>query len=260
MGSEEPPLDAERVRAAWRALLEQHEKLREKLREERERRELLELREERERTEHAVAVMPQAPVGSPDGELTHDDLCLHGLGWATSQSWTRLAAHEVALDVPRWWYLERLRPGRRVRARGRADVIAVGQDRIAIIEVKRTRADLLSDLRSGKMIDCYGWATHCYLLLGPAVADTSRDELTELGLPRSWGVLRVRHERTVDPRFGRESDGVRSTRSARRQRDVRDGELEKLGQAIGRSLSWRVLRMHAQAPRDPDPDVEDPHG
>lgn len=66
--------------------------------------------------------------------------------------------------------------------------------RVVVVECKRTRSDLLSDLRARKLLKYEDSATHCYLACtGPAFG-TDGDPLPMLlglGLPTSWGVLRV---------------------------------------------------------------------
>lgn len=173
--------------------------------------------------------------------MTHETLCLHGLHWAASQRWAEFAAHEVTLTRPRWWAAEWFdKPGRLPVHNPRADVVAVGPERVAILEAKVTRADLLADLRASKMQRHYGWATHCYLLLGGEVAHMDLTELGQLGLPPQWGVLRcgaTTEVHTLAP------PKPSSARTARRLRRLSASDVSDVRRAIGRSLSWRVLRM-----------------
>lgn len=90
----------------------------------------------------------------------------------------------LALTLPEW------KPRRKVRPR------------IAIVEVKVSRSDLLSDLRAGKLLRYEPQATHVYLaitgeaMLTPyghtkAHAAAWLADLAAKGLPTHWGVLRI---------------------------------------------------------------------
>lgn len=153
----------------------------------------------------------------------HFDLCIDVLRWAVRQGWCDVAAPEVDLDG------------------AVADVLALGDGQIRIIEVKRTRADLLADLRARKMVRKYPpRSTHCALALGPDVIDgrSSREVLAELealGLPASWGVLRI---------CPGKSWGADSIRAVRRHGDQPEGRHRAMARALGRSLVWRVVRSH----------------
>jgi len=174
----------------------------------------------------------------------HHTLCLHGLHWAVRQRWATSASVEVTLRRPRWWWLEYVESSEAKRRppvqAPRADVAAVGDDRIALIEAKVTRGDLLADLRAGKMMRHYGWATHCYLLLGGEVVDTPLAELAALGLPGTWGVLRCGE--AEPPEVVSPYHLVRSVRTARRLRELRPDDAGAVQRAIGRSAAWRILR------------------
>lgn len=89
--------------------------------------------------------------------------------------------------------------------RGFADALAVtikdraSNPRITCVEVKRTRADMLADLKARKMLKYEKGSTHCYLACTPECLRLDRqpiaqaiEELTELGLPTKWGILIIR--------------------------------------------------------------------
>lgn len=145
--------------------------------------------------------------------VTHRQLCRAVAGWFARQKWCEVVCWEVAgpsvPDPSRSWYgVMRHHEGRRgtvLDAVGLSDPTAAG-GRIGVAECKRTRADLLSDLRSGKMLDYARMpgVSHLYLAVtlevlgidvrpGYGVAAeqvTARAE--ELGLPAGWGLLIVR--------------------------------------------------------------------
>ncbi len=74
--------------------------------------------------------------------------------------------------------------------------------RIAIVEVKVTRSDLLSDLRAGKLLKYEPQATHVYLALAnramlrpyqytrPSLEEWA-DDLRDRGLPDYWGLVYI---------------------------------------------------------------------
>lgn len=68
--------------------------------------------------------------------------------------------------------------------------------RISIAEIKVSRADLLQDLKKKKMLRYERQATHCYLVTTPEALLYSKrsaseilEDLTQKGLPKTWGVL-----------------------------------------------------------------------
>lgn len=67
------------------------------------------------------------------------------------------------------------------------------RSRVVVVEVKRTRADLLADLREGKMLGYGANATHAYLAATPEALGALED-LEARRLPTSWGVLELRPE------------------------------------------------------------------
>lgn len=127
-------------------------------------------------------------------ETTHRALQGVVLRWMLAQDWCQVGAVEVKnLDVLGVSLPAHLRPSRRTR---------FPKPRITIAEVKRTRADLLQDLRAEKMHGYAVLGSHMYLaatdealrwpdrrVIGPE--DDVLLDLTERGLPKSWGVLRL---------------------------------------------------------------------
>ena len=113
--------------------------------------------------------------------LTHRDLCKIAANWLLAQSWCKLVAWEITYN------------------RGFADAIGVSKcirnnTKIAVCEVKRTRADLLADLRKLKLLKYERGSTHCYLAitrecLGNNSPKEFLADLGERGLPRHWGIL-----------------------------------------------------------------------
>ena len=119
---------------------------------------------------------------------------------------------------------------------------------VAVVEVKRTRADLLQDLRKRKLLKYEPVATTLYLAgtseaLGyknvPGGFDRVLEDLADRGLPKTWGVLLL-------PTEGNPSrldhGAVIALRGARRTRAAEPGELRLRAYQIGRSLSYRGLR------------------
>ena len=117
--------------------------------------------------------------------FTHRDLCKITAAYAIKQYWCNLACWELRLNK-----------------RSVADVIALStaksnkHPRLAIYEVKRTRADLLQDLKARKILKYSQRATHCYLAatkeaLGLDKKTTSQvlTDLKQKGLPLSWGII-----------------------------------------------------------------------
>jgi Holliday junction resolvase-like predicted endonuclease len=68
--------------------------------------------------------------------------------------------------------------------------------KIAAIEVKRTRSDLLADIGRGKFLKYEHGSTHCYIAGTPQALGWKKGEekallkdLTERGVPAYWGIL-----------------------------------------------------------------------
>lgn len=190
-----------------------------------------------------------------DAPPTHRDLCSATLGWFLALPWCNLGAFELGLEGGYNHALNHRGSGqadvlaisspqlelvnaRRLEAheRGERQRCAAAErhgavfypskppdlprPRIAIAEVKRTRSDLLADLRAGKLLRYAEVATHLYLAATDEALGLAGDErltrertakvladLAEHGLPRTWGVLRLRTWRQAanrdDERTGR---------------------------------------------------------
>lgn len=113
------------------------------------------------------------------------------------------------------------------------------EKKLVAIEVKRTRADLLQDLRRKKMLRYQRRATHCYLAGTPEALRAGRlsnreviNDLRKKGLPVHWGVLLL-------PTQG--SGPIKVLRGARRHKHVRQKTLRDLTRQIARSFMYRVL-------------------
>lgn len=107
--------------------------------------------------------------------------------------------------------------------------------RVVIVECKRTRADLLGDLRARKLLKYQDTATHLYLAATPtALGGRDRSsalmDLQSRGLPAAWGVLEVRGQDVV------------SLRPSRAVRPATAGDVWVTALTIGRSLSHRSVR------------------
>jgi len=117
---------------------------------------------------------------------THRELSKAVAAWMLSQPWCELTCWEL-----------------KYAPRALVDVLAISSPKakelkIAVAEVKKTRADLLQDLRAKKMLKYEKGTTHCYLAATPeALAYGKKSkaevlaELTSKGLPPRWGVLLV---------------------------------------------------------------------
>ncbi len=151
---------------------------------------------------------------------SHRDLCIQVARYLLAQQANKLVFWE-------------LRVGRSV-----FDVIALNPKtkRFVVCEVKRTRADLLADLRAGKMLKYAAKASHCYLALTPeALGKDSLEDLKTKGLPTSWGVLLVR------------PGGIESLRGARALNPVDARTIAALVYKIAVSYCWRTLDGRLEA-------------
>lgn len=121
--------------------------------------------------------------------------------------------------------------------------VKAGQDRYSVVEVKVSRSDLLADLRAGKMVRYATNASHAYLLATEAALllpdgarrpdhDKALDQLTELGLPPTWGVI-------VATPTGRETAYLNSIRPARRLRHPEREHLLVQALTISRTVMYR---------------------
>lgn len=196
--------------------------------------------------------------------MTHRDLCRDAARWLLDQRWCHAAGYEIrggggVLDavgvsspvdeiagdaeyderdrVEAAW---RLAHDRWIAAgcQGEPPAVApgtspvpmsdrLGRPRIVVVEVKRTRRDLLADLRAGKMLRCQLDGSACYLMLDAEIA-MPLEELAALGLPEFWGVLAFH-------------DAPLVVRRAKLHREVTVGQVRMWTYRIGRSLSYRVV-------------------
>lgn len=121
-----------------------------------------------------------------------------------------------------------------------------GAGRVAVFEVKRTRSDLLGDLRRGKMLRYEVAATHCYLAVGPDVlrgdwyGGTWAEQVTELGLPKHWGILSVKAWKGY--RDGVMRVNATSVRPARRIRPTTAALVWPACTTIAKATSYKLLR------------------
>jgi len=122
-----------------------------------------------------------------------------------------------------------------------------GPGRIVIVECKRTRSDLLADLRAGKLRRYEAAATECYLLATtPALAIAAHTALTTaeieavtaLGLPSEWGIL------TVSPR-----GGVYQIREATRLREPEAWETQAWADRMLASQCFKRSREYERIRR-----------
>lgn len=128
--------------------------------------------------------------------------------------------------------------------RGYADCLAITlkdkatNPRITVVEVKRTRSDLLADLRAKKLLKYEQGSTHCYLACTPECLRLDRqpinqalEELTKLGLPTKWGILIIK------------GDSVTSVRNAYSIGPFNKTRCRALIKKLGRSAMFRSLGM-----------------
>lgn len=120
---------------------------------------------------------------------THRELSKAVAAWMLSQPWCEVVCWEL-----------------KYAPRALVDVLALSSPRakelkVAVCEVKKTRSDLLQDLRAKKMLKYQKGATHCYLAATPeALCAEKKDrkailaDLSTRGLPSQWGVLLIRGE------------------------------------------------------------------
>ena len=160
---------------------------------------------------------------------THRDLCKVALSWLITQPGIDLAIDEIKFG------------------RGIADVLGVTTStkstnrRIAVIEVKRQRQDLLSDLRARKLLKYERTSTHCYLAatheaFGNKTNQEILQDLETKGLPKYWGVLLL-------PISGR---AVKVIRGAKRKQPANIRSLRMLIAKIAKSYMYKTLRAAGQ--------------
>jgi hypothetical protein len=170
--------------------------------------------------------------------MTHRELCIEVAKYFIETSWCQLMGWEISYNY------------------GYADVVGITlrdkdpHKRIAVAEVKRTRADLLQDLNKGKLLKYEKGTSHCYLAATPEALRLDKvteaaclEELTKLGLPKSWGVLVI-------------DQGVRSIRSARQINKVNLLRTRALTKRLARSHMYRMLNGNSTGGSVPDPEEE----
>jgi hypothetical protein len=140
----------------------------------------------------------------------------------------------VTTEHPGWTpWLDRYRQEKAKRLSGAGQIV--------VVECKRTRSDLLADLRAGKLRRYEAAATECYLLATmPALGidaymgltDAERDHAAP-GLPGEWGIL------TVSPR-----GGVYPIRNAERIREPDEWEIQAWADRMLASYTFRAARAY----------------
>ena len=115
--------------------------------------------------------------------------------------------------------------------------------KLVAIEVKRTRSDLLQDLRKRKMLKYEVRATHCYLAATPEALRLHKLSVTEVlsdlktrGLPTHWGVLLL----TDNPQ-----KPIKVLRGARKHKSIRTSTIRTLTRKIACSFMYRVMSPYS---------------
>ena len=171
--------------------------------------------------------------------LSHRDYCHSVAKWLLQQQAIQLTSWELGLDV------------------GTVDVIGITTKvkkydaKLVIVEVKRSRADLLQDLKRKKMLGYEKRASHCYLAvtqdcvwtpgelaagehLKPTAAKSIVKFLQDKGLPTYWGVL------LYSPN-GAGSDWVCVRQARRTSTRITSATLEAITKKIALSFMYRIL-------------------
>ena len=153
----------------------------------------------------------------------HRDLCKLATAWLLKQSWCDLACYELKVG------------------RGFADAIGISRPRarthrITIIEVKRTRSDLLQDIRTKKYLKYESQATHCYMAgtteaFGNKTTNQIYVDLKNRGFPDHWGIL------IFDSK-----NEIHCLRSAKAHRKITYTKIKSLTRKIAKSFCYRVLQ------------------
>lgn len=191
-----------------------------------------------------------APTKAPRA-VTHLELCVAVTAWALDQPWCDVATWEVSvgragiadvLAITDPWSEARQKPKTR-------------RPRVAIVEVKRTREDLRADLRARKMLGYAGVASHCYLAATLEALGRTQDDahgiaggwgpvledLAQLGLPSTWGVIALSAHAAWHPRIT--PWAIRGAKGEPVGADVR----RTWAWALARSMAWR--RLHDEQRR-----------
>lgn len=124
--------------------------------------------------------------------------------------------------------------------KGFADVIGCTinprdeKKRICVAEVKRTRSDLLQDIKKKKLLKYEHGSTHCYLAGTREALNSEKlgvnvlSDLDKLGLPKHWGILEL-------------TDEVKCLRPARQINKLNLNRLSALIRRLARSHMYRCL-------------------
>lgn len=162
----------------------------------------------------------------------HRDLCILTAKWLLERPGVDLTSWELKFN------------------KGFVDAIGLTsrgkrQKKLLIAEVKRTRADLLQDLRKGKMLKYEKGASHCYLAATPEALMLNKKskseviaDLTSKGLPKNWGVL-------ILPPYGQDTKNIVVLRSPRKLREPHARTISTLIGKIARSFMWRILNPNS---------------
>ena len=154
---------------------------------------------------------------------SHRDLCKLASAWLLKQSWCDIACFELKVG------------------RGFADSIGISKPRakrhrVTIIECKRTRADLLQDIRTQKYLKYEAQSTHCYLAgtseaYGNKLPTQILVDLKNRGFPDHWGIL------LFGPR-----GGISCIRNAKAHKKATTTRVRSLTRKIAKSLCYRALQ------------------
>ncbi len=156
--------------------------------------------------------------------MTHRELCAQAAKWLLEQQNIDLVAYELRVKP---FVFDCI---------GITSKSKCADRRYAVIEVKRTRADLLQDLRAGKMQKYAQKASHCYLAGTSEALGLDKhpkaqvlEDLSNRGLPANWGVLVFT------------GDTCKALRNPRRIRPVNVVTARAITRRIARSYMYRVL-------------------
>lgn len=156
-------------------------------------------------------------------DLTHRDLCKIAAGWVLKQGWCDVACYELKIGT------------------GFADAIGISKPRArtprtTVIECKRTRSDLLQDLRANKYRKYEQKSTHCYIAAtaeayGSKTHSQILVDLKNREVPDYWGLLK----------FGPRG-GVTCIRSAKAHRRTTAVQVRGILRKIAKSLCYRAIQ------------------
>jgi hypothetical protein len=156
-------------------------------------------------------------------DLTHRHLCHFACAWLLNQPKIDLVCWELA-------YRE-----------GILDCIGVNtrEKKVVAGEVKRTRADLLQDINSGKLLKYEKGSSHCYLIATPAALNLDKvtnkqclDDLLHRGLPTHWGIATIKG-----------ADQLKVIRAARKHSSLQSRTIDALVKRIAKAHQWRHMRQ-----------------